>query len=110
MTRKGAAWTQHEPGLARIEETADGTGRKARPAKNVTGGPGCARRIRERDGTARLEDGQPGAQPNAEAEVSALRAQWLETIRALARAAAQQDHADALRQRQDDANETGERG
>lgn len=32
MTRKGAARTQHEPGLARTEETEDGTGRGVRPA------------------------------------------------------------------------------
>ena len=32
MTRKGAAQTQHEPGLARTEETEDGTGRGVRPA------------------------------------------------------------------------------
>lgn len=32
MTRKGAARTQHEPGLARTEETEDGIGRAMRPA------------------------------------------------------------------------------
>jgi hypothetical protein len=32
MTRKGAARSQHEPGLARTEETEDGTGRALRPA------------------------------------------------------------------------------
>ena len=32
MTRKGAAQTQHEPGLARREENEGGTGRAVRPA------------------------------------------------------------------------------
>ena len=35
MTRKGAARTQHEPGLARTEETEDGTGRAQRPASKT---------------------------------------------------------------------------
>ena len=35
MTRKAAARTQHEPGLARTEETERGTGRKARPARKT---------------------------------------------------------------------------
>lgn len=32
MTRKGAARTQHEPGLARTEETEGGSGRAVCPA------------------------------------------------------------------------------
>lgn len=36
MTQKGAARTQHEPGLARAEETEDGTGRGVRPAPKTT--------------------------------------------------------------------------
>jgi hypothetical protein len=35
MTRKAAARTQHEPGLARTEETDGGTGRQARPARKT---------------------------------------------------------------------------
>lgn len=35
MTRKGAARTQREPGLARME-TEKGTGRKARPVRKTT--------------------------------------------------------------------------
>lgn len=36
MTRKGAARTQHEPGLARTEETEGGTGHAQRPAPKTT--------------------------------------------------------------------------
>jgi len=35
MTRKGAAQTQHEPGLARTEVNEGGTGRALRPAQKT---------------------------------------------------------------------------
>ena len=107
MTRKGAARTQHEPGLAR-EETEQWTGSMARPAENARDTKEPERRLQKRvrqDGRA----DQTGTQPDAMGTISAERAQWLEMIRALARGAAQLEHAAALRQRQVEANETGER-
>ena len=55
-----------------------------------------------------MGDTWPQASPVG-ANLEMARRAWLEAIRALARSAAQQDHAAALRQRQVEANETGER-
>jgi hypothetical protein len=80
----------------------------SRPAKNARDTEEAARRPQNqirRNGRA----DPPGAQPDAVAEISAARVQWLEMIRALARGAAQQDHDAAIRADRSDTNETGER-
>lgn len=100
MTRKAAARTQHEPGLGPTGETEDGKGRGARFSKKTAGVAGPGPLVQQ----ALMH----GAQPAADSLVSSARAAWLETIRALARAAAKHDHAAALRQRQGDATKTGE--
>ena len=96
MTRKGAARTQHEPGLARTEETEEQTRRKSRPAKNAWDTEEPARRPQKRLRRECQAD-QPGAQADAVAEISTARAAWLAAIRDLARAAAQADHDAATR-------------
>jgi hypothetical protein len=83
MNKHGAARTQHQAGEARREETEDGTGRKARP-------------VRKTKASAAANDPALGV-PGLETQILAPRAEWLETIRVLARAAAQQDHDAALR-------------
>jgi hypothetical protein len=93
MNRKRAAGSQHEPGVARTDETEDGIGCRARSPKGTAGPePRLQRRIR-RDG----QDALPGTQPDAMATSSAARVQWLAAIRVLARAAAQADHDAAAR-------------
>ncbi|MFV1876098.1 hypothetical protein [Nioella sp.] len=91
MNRNRAARTQHEPGAARTGKTEDRTGRGVHPTKSARDTDEAARqpqkRIR-REGQAE----QPGAQADAMASISAAQVQWLEMIRALARAAAQADH------------------
>jgi hypothetical protein len=93
MNKHGAARTQHNPGAARREETEDGTGRKARP-------------VRKTKASAAAHDPSLGV-PGLEMHIPAARAEWLETIRVLARAAAQQDHDAALRLVQGNRDEKG---
>jgi hypothetical protein len=83
MTRKGGARTQQTPGTARVAlKEQDAVGRKARPTtKKTTGTVGLV----SATGT-----------PPSDAHDHAAQVRWLETIRALARAAAQHDHNAAL--------------
>lgn len=95
MTRKAAARTQHETVAAR-QETEQWTGRMARPAENARDTKEPERRLQKRvrqNGRA----GQTRTQPDAMGTISSERAQWLDAIRALARAAAQADHDAATR-------------
>jgi hypothetical protein len=101
MTRKAAAQTQHTPGAARTE-TEDRTGRALRPANTTTG---------DADSVPGLPEPITFGVPLAtEACVSAARAAWLETVRALARGTAQRDHDAALRKMQVNEDKTEERG
>lgn len=103
MTRKRAAQTQDTPGAARTEtETEDRTGRALRPANTTTGDAASVPGLPEP-----ITFGAPLA---TEACVSAARAAWLETVRALARGTAQRDHDAALRKMQANEDKTEERG
>jgi hypothetical protein len=111
MTRKRAAQTQHISGAARTE-TGKGRGRAVCPSKVGTVGAEPAQVSQARIGPECRDDrfdAQLGAQPEADAAVSAARAAWLEMIRALARGAAQRDHDAAIREARSDTNKIGER-
>jgi hypothetical protein len=109
MARKDAARTQHAPGVAPAEEREERTGHAVRSAlrtkagTNHTDAPGP---IPRSDDPARPKGIPPEPDPGADAQISAARAAWLETIRALARAAAQQDHDTALRRVQGEGDGT----
>jgi hypothetical protein len=94
MNEHGAARTQHNLGAAQREETEDGAAPKARP-------------VRKTKASAAANDPALGV-PGLEMHILAARAEWLETVRALARAAAQQDHDAALRLVQGNRDEKGE--
>ena len=111
MTRKDAARSQQDPGAARTE-TGKGRGRAVRPSKVGIVGAEPAQVSQARIGPEWRDDrfdAQHGAQPEAEAAVSAARVAWLEMIRALARGAAQRDHDAAIREARSDTNKMGER-
>lgn len=86
MTRKAAARSQHEPGLARTEETEDGTGRALRPA------PRTKARGAETTGP---EQGSISEAPREAGSLPPPHPALVELVRLMARADARRTRAEA---------------